>query len=101
MAAIPGMIPRTVKKQPGPGAPTGGTGKDADGGKGRTQFEDDRRNGNAGGKDRPPVYKPPTDYVGGYQSKKIPPIPQKQNPSLGPGAVLKGTSAVHGMVPRY
>lgn len=58
-------------------APTpqlGGTGKDADGGKGRTQFEDDRRKGNQGGKDRPPIYKPQDDgQRGGYanRSKKV------------------------------
>lgn len=52
------MAPGLMKAQPGPGAPTGGTGKDSDGGKTRTQFEDDRRTQNQGGKDRPPVYKP-------------------------------------------
>jgi hypothetical protein len=46
----------------------GGTGPDADKGKERTQFENDRRTGNQGGKDRPPVYTPPTDYRGGYQT---------------------------------
>lgn len=43
------------------GTQFGGTGKDADGGKGRTQFEDTRRGGNSGSPDRPPIYKPVDD----------------------------------------
>jgi hypothetical protein len=101
MAAVPGMVAKPLKKGVAANQQLGGTGKDADQGKERTNFEDERRQGNAGGKDRPPVYKPPTDYVGGYQSKTIPAPPKKKIPSLGPGAILKGTSAVHGMIPRY
>lgn len=54
-------IGKSAKSSPGPG-PTGtGGGRDADGGKDRTQFEDDRRKDNEGGKDRPPIYKPQDD----------------------------------------
>ncbi len=90
--------PTIQKAQPGPGAPTGGTGTDADGGKQRGQFEGDRRNGNAGGKDRPPVYKPQDDgQRGGYVNRTIPvaahtrtistkaPIVPAQNPLIDPG----------------
>lgn len=44
----------------------GGTGKDADKGKERTQFERDRAKSNQG-KNRPPIYKPQDDgQRGGY-----------------------------------
>jgi hypothetical protein len=61
------------------GAPTGGTGKDADGGTERDHFEAERRKRMQGGKDRPPVYKPQDDgQRGGYtnRSKPIPPRPE-------------------------
>ena len=55
------------------GAPTGGTGRDQDGGKERGQFEDDRRGRNQGGKDRPPVYVPQDDGErGGYVNRMSP-----------------------------
>jgi len=51
----------------------GGTGKDADKGKQRTEFESQRRGGNAGGKDRPPIYKPNDDGErGGYTGRAKP-----------------------------
>ncbi len=51
---------------PAPG--TGGTGKDADGGKERAQFEGDRRDANSNSPDRPPVYKPVDDGVRNYHN---------------------------------
>lgn len=55
----------------------GGTGKDKDGGKERTRFENERRKGNQGGKGRPPIYKPDDDgerggYVGRSRIKAKP-----------------------------
>lgn len=65
---------RVLKSQPGQGANTGGTGRDADGGKGRTSFEDGRREGMAGqAKDRPPVYKPEDDGKRNYNASKASP----------------------------
>jgi hypothetical protein len=57
--------------QPGPGAPTGGTGRDTpQGGKDRGQFEDDRQKDRGTGKDRPPIYKPDDDGErGGYVNR--------------------------------
>lgn len=72
------MARAPYRKQPGQGAPTGGTGKDADGGKGRTQFEDDRRNGNAGGKDRPEIYKPNDDGNRDGYINRLKPGPKKK-----------------------
>jgi hypothetical protein len=70
--------PTSVKAQPGPGAPTGGTGKDADGGKERTLFEDERRRQNEGGKDRPPVYRPtPTGRIAAAKTKGLPVIDKR------------------------
>lgn len=92
MAAVPGMVPGPSKAQPGMGAPGTGGGRDTPGaGKQRGQFEKQRQKDRGTGVDRPPIYKPPTDYKGGYQSK----------PSLGPKAVMPGSSAVHGMLPQY
>lgn len=98
MAPVPGLM----KRVPAPVSRNnqlGGTGPDADKGKGRTQFEDDRRGGNIG-KDRPPAYKPDDDGERGGYIGRAKPIPAK--PSLSPaGRVLRGSSAVHGMIPRY
>ena len=59
--------------QPGQGAPTGGAGRDTPGaGKERGQFESDRQKDRGTGKDRPPVYTPPTDYRGGYTNRSTP-----------------------------
>jgi hypothetical protein len=65
-------VPAPVSKnnsQPGPGPSGTGAGRDTPGaGKERGQFEQDRQRDRGTGKDRPPVYKPPTDYRGGYQT---------------------------------
>lgn len=81
MAAVPGMVPK--KSSPGPGAAGTGGGRDTpQAGRERGIFEKERQ-GRGTGVDRPPIYKPPTP---------------KQ--SLSPaGRALKGTSAVHGMLP--
>lgn len=87
--------PVPKKATPGPGATGTGGGRDTPGaGKDRGQFEQDRQRDRGTGKDRPPIYRPPVHEPGGYQSKKIPPL----SPA---GRVLKGSSAVHGMLPRY
>ena len=59
------------KAQPGPGAPTGGTGRDTPGaGKERGGFEQDRQKDRGTGKDRPPIYKPDDDGErGGYTNR--------------------------------
>jgi hypothetical protein len=106
MSAVPGMVPR--KNSPGPGATGTGGGRDTPGaGKDRSEFEKDRQ-GRGTGKDRPPAYTPNDDGErGGYtnRSKPISPIPAPKIPSrtpLGPaGRTIAGSSAVHGMLPRY
>lgn len=105
MAPVPGMVLK--KNSPGPGATGTGAGRDTPGaGKDRGQFEKDRQKDRGTGKDRPPVYTPPTDYKGGYTNRSKPPVipaptPKKiPSPPLGPaGRVLKGSSVVHGMLP--
>lgn len=55
------------KAQPGPGAPTGGTGRDKDGGKERGIFEKERQGRQGTGINRPPIYTPKDDGErGGY-----------------------------------
>lgn len=93
-----------AKSSPGPG-PTGtGGGRDADGGKDRTNFEDERRKTNTGGKDRPAVYKPEDDgQRGGYigRSKKVIPAPGGGIPARKKKTNTGGTSVVKGLTPRF
>lgn len=98
MAAVPGMILR--KGSPGPGATGTGGGRDTPGaGKERGGFEKDRQKDRGTGKDRPPIYTPKDDGErGGYVGRSI---PSPKTPLSPAGRVLKGTSAVHGMLPRY
>lgn len=65
-----GIFTAPKKAQPGPGAPTGGSGRDTpQGGRERGEFEKDRQ-GRGTGKDRPPIYKPDDDGErGGYQDR--------------------------------
>lgn len=71
--------------QPGPGASTGGSGRDdAAAGKTRSEFEKARQKDRGTGVDRPGVYKPPTDYRGGYQSKASPKAPGTPGLTKGP-----------------
>ena len=89
-----------MKSQPGPGAPTGGAGRDTPGaGKERGIFEKERQGRMQGsGGDRPPIYKPKDDGErGGYigRSSKAPVIPAgkpipKKKPGINTGGPVAG-----------
>lgn len=70
MARAP-VLGKIMRAQPGPGAPTGGTGRDTPGaGKERGGFEKDRQKDRGTGKDRPPIYTPKDDGErGGYTNR--------------------------------
>lgn len=76
--------------QPGPGAPTGGTGRDTpQAGKERGQFEQDRQRERGTGNDRPPVYTPKDDGErGGYINRSTP------TGSVGVGRTLSKTKGL-------
>lgn len=89
--AVSGMLPLIAKSSPGIGAAGSGGGRDTPGaGKQRGQFEKDRQGRMQGsGGPRPPIYSPQDDgQRGGYVNRLSP-----------AGRSLKGTSAVHGMLP--
>lgn len=112
---------KKTNSSPGMGAPTGGTGRDQDGGQDRNQFEAERRKRMQGGKDRPPVYTPKDDGErGGYtnRSKPIPEVPGTKRQAPRKGGTIRtdskpiipapqkkkipnpGTSVVRGLMPR-
>ena len=71
-------------EQPGPGPAGTGAGRDTPGaGNERGQFESDRQRERGTGKDRPPVYTPPTDYRGGYSDRSIPVAKKSMAPGGG------------------
>lgn len=92
---------------PGPGAPTGGAGRDTpQAGRDRGVFEKERQRERGTGKDRPPIYTPKDDGErGGYINRstkgksrtiytggpaKIPAPPKKKLPPIGGSSVVKG-----------
>ena len=78
------------------GTQLGGTGKDADKGKERTQFEKDRQGRMQGsGGDRPPVYKPKDDGErGGYKNRITRKVPAPRASNANKLAVNKMNSMI-------